>query len=140
MSDETVGSPEAAVQSVIDTVGSKWRIVVLSRLLDGELLFADLQRSTEATAETLADVLAALEDDGLVDRRVDDDTDLETDYRCSQSLTDTGAHKTAVPDAPLATYYSLTPKGAALESVFRECETWVDQWLAVAESTPAADG
>jgi DNA-binding HxlR family transcriptional regulator len=123
---------KAAAESVIDTVdrlGSTWRITVLYRLRQGETLFADLQRSTEASAETLGSALAALEDGGFVDRRIDDDSGLETDYQCSQTLTDAGAHESTVPEAPLATYYSLTPKGSALEPVFAAVEEWADEWL-----------
>lgn len=119
-----------AAESVIDTldrIGSRWRVTVLYHLLGGETPFADLQRSTEASPETLGSALAALEKDGFVDRRVDDQTGVETDYQCSQTLTD-GAHDSEIPTAPLETFYSLTPKGNALEPVLAAAEEWADEW------------
>lgn len=140
--DTEVAYDEAAAESVIDTldrIGSTWRVTVLYRLLDGETLFADLQRSTEATAETLGSALAALEDGGFVDRRIDDTKGLETDYHCSQTLTDAGSHHSEIPAAPLATHYSLTPKGAALEPVFEAVAEWADEWHDQSDPGSAVD-
>jgi len=141
-SDTKTAHETAAAESVIDTldrIGSTWRTTVLYRLLDGEMLFADLQRSTEASAETLGTALAALEDGGFVDRRVDDQRGIETDYQCSQTLTDAGAHESTTPAAPLATYYALTPKGAALEPVFEAVEEWTDEWRDQSDRSAAVD-
>jgi DNA-binding HxlR family transcriptional regulator len=40
-------------------------------------------------------------------------------------------------DAPVATYYSLTPKGRSLRPVFDAIEAWAAEWLGPAASTPA---
>ncbi len=105
-SEETVEEKNAGACSVVDAVeliGSEWRLVVLHDLADGEKRFNELKRSTGASSRTLSRVLDDLEDAGLVARRVE--------------------------DRPMASYYSLTPRGEALCPVFDELETWADEWL-----------
>lgn len=97
------GGPCAVVESV-EVIGSQWRLVVLHDLQDGEKRFNELKRSTGASARTLSRVLDDLGDHGLVDRRME-------------------------PDAPVATYYSLTAKGESLCPVFDALEAWGDEWL-----------
>lgn len=105
-SETTPEEQNAAVCSVVeavDEIGSQWRLTVLHDLDDGEKRFNELKRSTGASSRTLSRVLDDLEGASLVDRRVE--------------------------DRPLATYYSLTEKGAALCPVFDELEDWADEWL-----------
>ncbi|MFB6217750.1 MAG: winged helix-turn-helix transcriptional regulator [Halobacteriaceae archaeon] len=92
-----------SVVEAVDVIGSQWRLVVLHDLADGEKRFNELKRSTGASSRTLSRVLDDLGEAGLVDRRVEDD--------------------------PIATYYALTEKGAALCPVFDELEGWADDWL-----------
>ncbi len=105
------------VVEAIDTIGSKWRLVVLHQLADGEFRFNELKRETGSSSRTLSRVLDDLQEAGLVERRVEDD--------------------------PLATYYSLSDTGAALCPVFEDIEQWADEWLdaepsdADAEEEPA---
>ena len=88
----------------IEQIGSEWRLTVLHVLLDGEQRFNELKRASGANARTLSRVLDDLRDAGFVDRRLED-------------------------DAPIATYYSLTPKGESLEPIFAEIECWAGTWL-----------
>ena len=93
--------------SVIDSleqIGSQWRLIVLHDLQEGEKRFNELKRSTDASSRTLSRVLDDLQETGFVNRRLEE-------------------------DAPVATYYSLTPKGASLRPVFEEIECWADEWL-----------
>ncbi|MFC7046626.1 winged helix-turn-helix transcriptional regulator [Halobacteriaceae archaeon GCM10025711] len=93
--------------SVIDSleqIGSQWRLIVLHDLQEGEKRFNELKRSTDANSRTLSRVLEDLSELGFVDRRMEE-------------------------DAPVATYYSLTPKGVSLGPVFGEIEEWADEWL-----------
>jgi DNA-binding HxlR family transcriptional regulator len=93
--------------SVIDSIeqiGSQWRLVVLHDLQGGEKRFNELKRSTGASSRTLSRVLSDLGELDFVDRRVEADT-------------------------PVATYYSLTPKGRSLCPVFDEIEAWAEEWL-----------
>jgi DNA-binding HxlR family transcriptional regulator len=98
------GDGPCAVVDSLEQIGSKWRLVVLHDLQDGEKRFNELKRSTDASSRTLSRVLDDLQEMGFVDRRMEE-------------------------DAPVATYYSLTPKGASLCPVFDEIEAWADEWL-----------
>ncbi|MFB6354755.1 MAG: winged helix-turn-helix transcriptional regulator [Halobacteriales archaeon] len=105
--ETTAEEPATDVCSVVEAVeriGAKWRLIVLHDLAaGGERRFNELKRSTDASSRTLSRVLDDLEADGLVNRRVE--------------------------ERPIATYYSLTEKGAALGPVFEELEAWADAWL-----------
>ncbi|SEN85482.1 transcriptional regulator, HxlR family [Halorientalis persicus] len=89
----------------IEQIGSQWRLVVLHDLREEEKRFNELKRSTGASSRTLSRVLDDLQEMGFVSRRLEE-------------------------DAPVATYYTLTDKGASLCPVFDEIETWADEWLA----------
>ncbi len=88
----------------MEQIGSKWRLLVLHDLQDGEKRFNELKRSTDANSRTLSRVLDDLQETELVERRLEE-------------------------DAPVATYYSLTEKGQSLCPVFDEIEAWADSWL-----------
>ncbi|MFC7132935.1 MULTISPECIES: winged helix-turn-helix transcriptional regulator [Salinibaculum] len=101
--------------SVIDSleqIGSKWRLVVLHDLQEGEKRFNELKTSTSASSRTLSRVLDDLQEMDFVERRMEE-------------------------DAPVATYYSLTAKGRSLCPVFDAIESWADEWVEV--SDPADD-
>ncbi len=105
MSTDTPGPAGACpVVTSIQQIGSEWRLVVLHDLQDGEKRFNELKRSTGASARTLSRVLDDLRERGFVARRMEE-------------------------AAPVATYYSLTEKGASLCPVFDEIEAWADEWL-----------
>jgi DNA-binding HxlR family transcriptional regulator len=98
----------------IDQIGSKWRLVVLHELQDGERRFNELKRATDASSRTLSRVLDDLRETGFVERRME-------------------------ADAPVATYYSLTEKGRSLCPVFDAVEEWAEEWLVEGEAVPADD-
>jgi len=98
-----IESPCPVVESM-EQIGSKWRLLVLHDLQDGEKRFNELKRSTDANSRTLSRVLDDLQETGFVNRRLEE-------------------------DAPVATYYSLTDKGRSLCPVFDEIEDWADSWL-----------
>lgn len=102
--DEQYDEGACSVIDSLEQIGSQWRLIVLYDLQEGEKRFNELQRSTDASSRTLSRVLDDLQEQGFVDRRMEE-------------------------DAPVATYYSLTPKGESLESVFAEIECWADDWL-----------
>ena len=85
-------------------IGSQWRLIILYELQDSELRFNELKRTTDASSRTLSRVLSDLGEMGFVNRRLEEDT-------------------------PVATYYSLTPKGVSLQPVFSDIEAWADEWL-----------
>jgi len=96
-------SPCPVVESM-EQIGSKWRLLVLHDLQNGEKRFNELKRSTDANSRTLSRVLDDLQETGFVERRLEE-------------------------DAPVATYYSLTDKGRSLCPVFDEIKRWADSWL-----------
>lgn len=100
-------TPETACPVVdsLEQIGSRWRLVVLHELLNGESRFNELKRETDANARTLSRVLDDLQETGFVDRRLEE-------------------------DSPVATYYSLTDKGESLAPVFEEIDEWAHEWLA----------
>ncbi len=100
---QEVESPCPVVESM-EQIGSKWRLLVLHDLQDGEKRFNELKRSTDANSRTLSRVLDDLQASGFVERRLEE-------------------------DAPVATYYSLTDKGRSLCPVFDEIEAWAEDWL-----------
>ena len=102
--DDATDDGPCPVVDAMEQVGSQWRLVVLYDLQGGEKRFNQLKRSTDASARTLSRVLDDLRELGFVSKRME-------------------------PDAPVATYYSLTPKGASLCPVFDEIEGWADEWL-----------
>ncbi|MBX0285473.1 winged helix-turn-helix transcriptional regulator [Haloarcula salinisoli] len=103
--DEQAASDDACpVIESIEQVGSKWRLVVLHELQNGERRFNELKRATDASSRTLSRVLDDLQETGFVERRLEE-------------------------DAPVATYYRLTPKGESLCPVFDEITAWAEEWL-----------
>lgn len=102
---ETDDGPCSVVDS-LEQIGSKWRLIVLHELLKGEQRFNELKESTGASSRTLSRVLDDLQGTDFVDRRMEE-------------------------DAPVATYYSLTPKGESLCPVFESIESWADEWVDV---------
>lgn len=99
----------------IEQVGSKWRLVVLHELQNGERRFNELKRATDASSRTLSRVLDDLQETGFVERRLEE-------------------------DAPVATYYRLTPKGESLCPVFDEITAWAEEWLASCDEPTGDSG
>jgi DNA-binding HxlR family transcriptional regulator len=104
---DSSSAPESACPVVdsLEQIGSRWRLVVLHELLNGESRFNELKRETDANARTLSRVLDDLQETGFVHRRLEE-------------------------ESPVATYYSLTDKGESLAPVFKEIDDWAHEWLA----------
>lgn len=104
MSEEKQNEEACEVVESLEQIGSRWRLIVLYDLQEGEKRFNELKRSTGASSRTLSRVLDDLQERGFVSRRLEE-------------------------DAPVATYYSLTEKGDSLCPVFDAIEAWADEWL-----------
>jgi DNA-binding HxlR family transcriptional regulator len=102
--EEETNAGACPVVESLEQVGSKWRLVVLHELQDGERRFNELKRATDASSRTLSRVLDDLQEMDFVERRLEE-------------------------DAPVATYYRLTPKGESLCPVFEEITEWAEEWL-----------
>jgi DNA-binding HxlR family transcriptional regulator len=98
-------SPDVCnVVGAVGEVGSKWKLVVLNDLRDGEKRFNEVKRSTGASSYTLSRVLNDLTEAGFVDNR--------------KELA-----------SPVASYYTLTEKGNDLCPVFEALDEWGGRWL-----------
>lgn len=95
---------QCPVIRTLEEVGSRWRLTVVHVLREGDLRFNELKRATDANSQTLSRVLDELEDNGYVDRRVEE-------------------------GSPVAVHYSLTPKGEDLLSALDEIHEWGRKWL-----------
>jgi DNA-binding HxlR family transcriptional regulator len=87
----------------IDQIGTPWRMNVIYALRAGEKRFNELKRATGARSKTLSDALDELVDNDVVARRMEE-------------------------DAPVAVYYGLTAKGAALLDVLADLDEWAQDW------------
>jgi DNA-binding HxlR family transcriptional regulator len=86
---------------VLDHVTSKWGILILVALDDGEQRWSDLRRRADGISEKmLAQTLKTLESDGLV-------------------------HREAQPSIPPRVDYSLTPRGRELAAYLLPLFGWV---------------
>lgn len=103
-SSEQLSDGMCYVAKSLQQIGSEWRLIVLHDLQEDEKRFNELKRSTSANSRTLSRVLDDLQEMGFVTRRLEE-------------------------DAPVATYYSLTEKGASLCPVFDAVEQWGKQWI-----------
>jgi len=103
--DETKRKNAAAcpVIEAVEEIGSRWRLILLHDLQDGEKRFNELKESTDASSSTLSRVLDELEERGLVERRVE--------------------------ESPIASYYRLTPKGEAVRPALDALADWSREWL-----------
>lgn len=86
-----------------DMIGSKWKLIILNDLMGEEKRFNELKRSTDSSSRTLSRVLKDLQEDGLVNKRIEDDK--------------------------MASHYSLTEKGESLEPVLEKINDWGEKWL-----------
>jgi len=104
MKTKTQEKGPCSIIESFDLIGSKWRLIIINDLQGSEKRFNELKRSTEASSRTLSRVLQELQEDGLVEKRIEE-------------------------DSPIATFYSLTEKGESLCPIFEEIEAWAEEWL-----------
>ena len=94
---KTIGCP---VETTLDVIGGRWKVLVLHFLLDGAKRFGELTRAVRGiSARTLAKQLRELEADGVISRK---------DYR----------------QIPPKVEYSLTPTGHKLKPVLLAMAAW----------------
>lgn len=101
---ETKKQGPCTVLESFDKIGSKWKLIIINDLQEGEKRFNELKRSTDASSRTLSRVLKELQADNIVNKRVEQKT-------------------------PVSTHYSLTPRGKDLKKVFQEINDWAEKWL-----------
>lgn len=95
-----------AVTAAAEIVSTKWRPVIIDRLLDGPRRFNELRRTIpQISAKVLAENLTKLEEEDILTRDVD-------------------------PKPPIRVEYRLTKKGQDLKPVMEAMERWGERWLA----------
>jgi DNA-binding HxlR family transcriptional regulator len=58
-------------RQVLDLIADKWTVLIIRRLADGTLRFAQLRRSVDGISQkVLTNILRSLERDGIVKRRI----------------------------------------------------------------------
>jgi DNA-binding HxlR family transcriptional regulator len=100
--------PACPVRNVLDRVGDKWSILIISILGEnGTLRFNQIdQKIGDISQKMLATTLKTLEADGFVERRM-------------------------YPEIPPRVEYTLTPLGEGLRSVLAQLTDWANEHMPV---------
>lgn len=94
------------MESAFQVLGKRWIGIIIHVLLDGPKRFKDLTEIIPSISQKmLSERLKELENEGLIDRIVIDDT-------------------------PVKVIYQLTDKGKSLEDVLKELGKWADIYCA----------
>ena len=89
----------------VELIGKRWSGAIVREMLAGATRFTDLVHAIPDLSERmLCARLRALEEEGIVERRVQ-------------------------PDAPGRVEYRLTEKGTDLQRVFAAVGEWADRWV-----------
>ena len=89
----------------VELIGKRWTGAILFVLMDGPLRFSEVKQLVpELSDRLLSERMKELEAEGIVERRVFDDT-------------------------PVRVEYVLTAKGEALEPAVRALKRWANSWL-----------
>lgn len=109
------GKDWCPITSTATLIGKKWHPVVVHRLLEGGPMgFNELKDEVGGiSSKVLSDSLDDLEEKGLVNREI-------------------------VSDKPVRVEYSLTERGASLESLIHEMRDWGEEHLTVADEKEGA--
>lgn len=92
--------PECPVQTTVQLIGSKWKLLILRNLLQRPWRFNELKKSLEGISQkVLTESLRSMEADGLVSR-------------------------TVYAEVPPRVEYALTDLGQSLMPVIRAMEAW----------------
>lgn len=125
--DESLGDADARLEvwcagrewcpitSTATVIGKKWHPVVIHRLLeDGPMGFNELKEDVDGiSSKVLSDSLEDLEEKSLVNREI-------------------------VSEKPVRVSYSLTERGASLQTVIYEMAKWGAENLAAPEDAPTS--
>lgn len=96
--------PNCPVQTCLEFISDKWKILIIRDLLSGTKRFGELKKSlSPITQKMLTQQLREMENDGLVSRKV-------------------------YPVVPPKVEYSLTPLGKSLEPVIEKMKQWGEEF------------
>jgi DNA-binding HxlR family transcriptional regulator len=107
----------ALYHHAVELVGRRWTGAILLVLMDGPLRFSEIRHLVpDVSDRLLSERLKELESEGVVERRVYDET-------------------------PVRVEYGLTPKGQALEPALNALKSWSHDHCSIAPSEgPGASG
>jgi DNA-binding HxlR family transcriptional regulator len=95
---------ECPVETTIQAIGGRWKVLVIHHLLEGTKRFGELTRLLKSvSARTLTRQLRELEDSGIINRYV---------------------HRQIPPKVE----YSLTPLGFKLKPILLAMHTWAEDF------------
>lgn len=80
--------------------------MILYQLLSGPQRFSELEAALPVSGRLLTERLKELEKEGMVNRKI-------------------------YAEVPVRVEYSLTEKGRALEPIFRDLQTWAENWVEI---------
>ena len=100
-------------EKAMQLLAKRWSGLIIYRLLEGPARFCQIEAALPSlSGRVLSERLKELEQEGIV-------------------------HRAVYPETPVRVEYSLTPKGRALEPLFREVQRWASDWIEVPAEAPA---
>ncbi|RMH72794.1 MAG: transcriptional regulator [Cyanobacteria bacterium J007] len=102
---QTENRPSCAVESTIEAIGGRWKVLILRELFEGVKRFGQLHRALRGiTQKMLTQQLREMESDGLI-------------------------HREVYLQVPPKVEYSLTPLGESLKPVLDAMHAWGKHYL-----------
>ena len=98
-----MGQKNCPVEQTVNIIGGKWTLLILRDLFEGTKRFGEIRVSLNGVSpKTLTDKLRALENDGIIQRKI-------------------------YPEVPPRVEYSLTKRGQTLKKIFVAMQEWGTQ-------------
>ncbi|MEW9668411.1 winged helix-turn-helix transcriptional regulator [Ammoniphilus sp. 3BR4] len=94
------------MEIALQLLGKRWTGLILYQLLSGPQRFSELEAALPVSGRLLTERLKELEKEGMVNRKI-------------------------YAEVPVRVEYSLTEKGRALEPIFRDLQTWAENWVEI---------
>ena len=92
--------PDCPVQTTVQLIGSKWKLLIMRNLLVRPWRFNELHKSLEGISQkVLTDSLRSMEEDGIITR-------------------------TVYPEVPPRVEYALSELGESMRPIIKSMETW----------------
>ena len=92
--------PDCPVQTTVQLIGSKWKLLIMRNLLQRPWRFNELHKSLEGISQkVLTDSLRSMESDGIITR-------------------------TVYPEVPPRVEYALSPLGETMRPILDAMQAW----------------
>ena len=92
--------PDCPVQTTVQLIGSKWKLLIMRNLLARPWRFNELHKSLEGISQkVLTDSLRSMEEDGIITR-------------------------TVYPEVPPRVEYALSELGESMRPIIKAMEAW----------------